>query len=48
MEKIKTLLNELTEQSKELINYGNSKEKADGYGMQEVINEINKIINTKK
>ena len=48
MNEIKKLLKELTEQANELINYGNSREKAEGYGMQEVINDIKNLIKTKK
>jgi hypothetical protein len=47
---LKDLFLELDEQAHELINFGNSKEKAEGYGMQKVTTAIyeyckkNKII----
>ncbi len=47
---LKDLFAELNEQSEELIQFGDSKEKAEGYGMQKVIQSIylyckkNKII----
>ena len=37
---IKDLFAQLEEEANELIDYGNSKEIAQGYGMQKVINEI--------
>lgn len=44
MKTLKDLLAELDEQAQELIDFGNSKEKAEGYGMQTVINVIYKQI----
>lgn len=47
---LKDLFLQLDEQAQELINYGNSKEKSEGYGMETVIKSIydyckkNKII----
>jgi hypothetical protein len=38
---------QLKEESEELINGGNSKEKAEGYGMQKVLNSMNKPKNNK-
>ena len=38
--KLKDLFKELDEQANELIESGNSKEKAEGYGMQKVTNAI--------
>ena len=40
MEKLKVLLEELNDQANELISYGNSKEIAQGKGMQIVIESI--------
>jgi hypothetical protein len=35
----------MKEQANELINFGNSKEKAEGFGMMRVIEAVNHIIN---
>jgi hypothetical protein len=43
MKTLTELLNELSEQANELIEYGNSTEKSKGKGMLEVINEINNL-----
>jgi hypothetical protein len=37
---LKDLFAELDQQAKELIDFGNSKEKSEGYGMQKVTNAI--------
>jgi hypothetical protein len=37
----KQLIKELTEEAQELINYGNSNEKAMGQGMMNVLNQLN-------
>lgn len=34
----------MKEQAQELIDFGNSKEKAEGYGMMRVINKVNELI----
>ena len=39
------MISNLQEQAKELIDLGNSREKAEGYGMMRVIEHIKKIIN---
>jgi hypothetical protein len=38
------ILTEIKEQAEELINFGDSKEKARGYGMLEVLNRIGKYV----
>lgn len=45
---IKDLFAELKEQADELINFGNSKEIAEGVGMLKVINEIEKYCKKNK
>lgn len=41
---IMDILTEIREQAEELINFGDSKEKARGYGMLEVLNRIGKYV----
>jgi len=43
IKKLEFLLIELNESAKELMNYGNSKEKRQGYGMKEVINAVRNL-----
>ena len=38
------MINNLQEQAKELIDLGNSREKAEGYGMMRVIDQIKELI----
>lgn len=40
MDKLQKIIDECSEQAQELIDFGNSKEQAEGYGMKRVINEI--------
>ena len=40
---VKQMVDELTEQAQELLDFGNSKEKMEGYGMNRVLNLINKM-----
>ena len=44
MEKLKVLLEELNDQANELISYGNSKEIAQGKGMQSVIESVSELL----
>ena len=41
---LKALLEELNDQAQELISYGDSKEKAQGYGMQSVIESVSELL----
>ena len=42
--KLKALLEELNDQAQELISFGDSKEKAQGYGMQSVIESVSELL----
>ena len=44
MEKLKALLEELNDQAQELISFGNSKEIAEGKGMQSVIESVSELL----
>ena len=46
--KLKALLEELNDQAQELISFGDSKEKAQGYGMQSVIESVSKLLENLK
>jgi hypothetical protein len=41
---LKALLEELNDQAQELISFGDSKEKAQGYGMQSVIEAVSELL----
>jgi hypothetical protein len=41
---LKALLEELNDQAQELISYGDSKEKAQGKGMQSVIEAVSELL----